>query len=293
MKQKLFTGAATALITPFSKDGSIDFNGLSQLIEHQIENGISALVIAGTTGEASTLTFEEFSILIAKSNEIIRKRVPLIAGTGTNNTTRTLKLSHEAEKQGADGLLIVTPYYNKTTPSGLIHHYWTVADQVNTPILLYNVPGRTGMNIDAKTCKILTEHPKIIGIKEASGNIDNMLGIVEHCNGISLYSGNDDSIIPALALGGDGVISVASNVVPKEIQSICTHFQKGEKEEALKIQLRLMPLIRALFAEVNPIPVKYAVHLMGFPAGEPRLPLVPCSHMTEKRLLAAIKELGI
>ncbi len=293
MKKKLFEGAATALITPFKEDGSLDLDGLGSLIEHQIESGISALVLAGTTGEGSTLSFEEFSLLIAKANEYIRHRVPLIAGTGSNNTATALKRSLEAEKQGADGLLIVTPYYNKTTQDGLIRHYCTIADQVDIPIILYNVPSRTGLKIDAQTCKILSEHPKIIGIKEASGSISNTLDIAAACPELTLYSGNDDQTLPILALGGDGVISVASNIIPLEMQRICTLFKEGEIQKAIREQKRLLPLLRALFCQVNPIPVKYAMQVLGLPAGEPRLPLIHCNENAEITIKNALHEAGL
>lgn len=290
MKNKLFSGAATALITPFHQDGTIDFEGLEILIEFQIQNGISALVISGTTGEGSTLAFDEFGLLIAKANEFIHKRVPLIVGTGTNNTASALKLSLEAQKKGADALLIVTPYYNKTTQEGLIQHYLTIADHIKIPIILYNVPNRTSVKIEPKTCKILAEHHNIIAIKEASGDISTTADIAYECADISIYSGNDDLILPTLSLGGDGVISVLSNIAPKEVQKICTHYKDGELEKAKRLQLKMLPLIRLLFSKPNPIPIKSAVEMIGLPAGKPRLPLVPCDGETCEKLKKAIKE---
>ncbi|MBQ8894159.1 MAG: 4-hydroxy-tetrahydrodipicolinate synthase [Clostridia bacterium] len=293
MKTKLFTGAATALVTPFYESGEINFDCLRDLIEFQIQNGISALVIAGTTGEASTLSFEEFSLLIAKSNEYIRHRVPLIAGTGSNNTATALKLSLEAEKRGANGLLIVTPYYNKTTQEGLRKHYLKIASCVKTPIILYNVPSRTGVKISPETCRRLEEHPNIIGIKEASGEIGYTIDIASQAPKLTIYSGNDDQILPILSLGGEGIISVASNIVPRNVQAICKHFQNGEIQKAIDLQLQLIPLIRTLFSQVNPIPIKRAVEMIGFPVGVPRLPLVPCDSKTEDAIARAIKEATI
>ncbi len=293
MKNKLFEGVATALITPFKVDGSLDLDGLETLIERQIENGISAIVIAGTTGEASTLSFDEFSLLISKANEYIRNRVPLIIGAGSNNTSKSLKFSLEAEKRGADGLLMVTPYYNKTTQDGLKQHYHFIADRVNLPIILYDVPSRTGMGIAPKTCKELSEHPRISAIKEASGNISNTMDIAAAAPNLTLYSGNDDQLLPFLSVGGNGLISVASNVAPKEMKSIFTFFKNGETEKAIRTHYRMLPLMRALFNEVNPIPVKKALQLLSLPAGDPRLPLVPCSAHTEALLKNAIKEAGL
>lgn len=289
MKNKLFSGAATALVTPFAKDGSINFEVLKELIDFQISSGISALVIAGTTGEASTLSFEEFSALIARSNEFIRHRVPLIAGTGSNNTATAIKLSLEAEKRGADALLMVTPYYNKTTQEGLIQHYFAVADRVQLPIIVYHIPSRTGLKIAPPTYQRLAEHPNIIAIKEAGNDLSYVADVAAGCPELTLYSGNDDLILPLLSLGGEGVISVLSNLAPQEVQAICTLFKNGETAKAAQKQLELLPLIRAVFAEVNPIPIKRAMELRGFAVGAPRLPLVSCSEATEALLIQAIK----
>lgn len=293
MKKKLFDGVATALVTPFSDDGMPDLDGLKLLIDRQIENGISALVIAGTTGEGSTLSFEEFSLLIAKSNEYIRGRVPLIAGTGSNNTATALKLSLEAKKRGADGLLMVTPYYNKTTQDGLIQHYYYIADRVQLPFILYNVPSRTGLKIQPETCRKLSEHPNIVAIKEASGDISNTMDILHSSPNLTLYSGNDDQMLPILAIGGDGLISVVSNVAPRETVNIYSLFKNGDIQKAITEHYRLLPLIRALFAQVNPIPVKRAMQLLNLPSGEPRLPLIPCDSKTEIILQNAIKNAGL
>ncbi|MBQ4052251.1 MAG: 4-hydroxy-tetrahydrodipicolinate synthase [Clostridia bacterium] len=293
MKQPLFSGVATALITPFKNDGALDITGLEQLIEFQIENGIHALVLAGTTGEGSTLTFEEFRSLIKNGVEFARGRVPVIAGTGSNNTEKAKLLSKEAQEQGADGLLMVTPYYNKTTQEGLVRHYTEILDSVSIPAILYNVPSRTGMTIEAKTALTLSRHPNVVGIKEASGNIGATAELIYTCPGLHVYSGNDDQTLPILSLGGAGVISVLSNVAPQETQRIYTLFEQGKNQKAAQLQLRLLPLIRALFSQVNPIPIKGAMAIQGLPGGEPRLPLVPCSSQVLTQIKNAIKEAGI
>ncbi len=293
MKKQLFNGAATALITPFKENGALDLNGLERLIEFQIEGNIQALILSGTTGEGSTLSFDEFSLLISEASRIIRHRIPLIAGTGSNNTATSLKLSLEAEKQGADGILLVTPYYNKTTQEGLVRHYFTVADRVDLPMLVYNVPARTGMTITADTCRALSQHPRILGIKEASGNISSIADIAAACSDFAIYSGNDDQILPILSLGGIGVISVLSNIAPREIQNICELYAKHETQKATQEQLRFLPLIRLLFSQVNPIPIKCAAQLIGLPAGAPRLPLISCSESIKKELEKAIRMAGL
>ncbi len=293
MQNPLFIGAATALITPFKEDGSLDLEGLKQLVEFQIENGISAIVVAGTTGEASTLRFEEYSLLIAKSAEYINHRVPLIAGSGSNNTATAIRLSLEAEKRGADALLIVTPYYNKTTKNGLIQHYYAIADRVRIPIILYNIPGRTGIKIEPKTCKALSVHPNIIGIKDAGNNISETTEIARLCNDILLYSGNDDQILPFLSLGGAGVISVLGNIAPSEVQRICSLYQNGEHQKALTLHQKFLPLIHLLFEEVNPIPIKAAVKELNLPCGSPRLPLVSCTDALAKQIRKEMEKLNL
>lgn len=289
MKTVLFHGAATALITPFREDGTVDLEGLETLIEFQIENNIQALVLAGTTGESSTLTFEEFSLLIATAARIINHRVPLIAGAGCNNTATAIRLSLEAEKRGADALLSVTPYYNKTTQEGLVRHYKEICSRVKIPLILYHVPGRTGMRIEAATCKALAALPGVIGIKDAGGDISGTAELAA-CGALALYSGNDDQLLPVLSLGGEGIISVLSNIAPREVQNICTLFDRGEHKKAAREQLRLLPLIKLLFSSVNPIPVKKAVELLGLPAGNPRLPLVPADEATAARLQRAMQD---
>lgn len=293
MKKQLFFGAATALITPFKQDNTLDIDGLKELIEFQIQSGIQALIIAGTTGEASTLSFEEYSRLIAKSNEFIAKRIPLIAGSGSNDTAKAIKLSLEAEKRGADGLLIVTPYYNKTTQNGLIRHYFEIADRVRLPIILYNIPTRAGMNIETQTFQRLCEHPNIVALKEASGSIGATADFIAARPDVSIYSGNDDQILPILSLGGAGVISVLSNVFPKEIQRICTLYQNGDNQKAAKEQLRFLPLMRLIFAQTNPIPIKHLMNQCNLPAGTPRLPLVPCDGSLCQKLTEECQNLKI
>ena len=293
MKKILFKGVATALVTPFKQDGSLDSDQLKPLIDHQINNGIQGIVIAGTTGEASTLSFEEYSHLIAEAAAHINHKVPLIAGSGSNNTAHTLKISLEAEKRGADALLIVTPYYNKTTQEGLIKHYFYVADRVRIPIILYNIPQRTGLKIEPETLNKLLEHPNIIGIKDASGNISTTADYAALKNKCAIYSGNDDQILPILSLGGQGVISVVSNIAPQETQNIYNHFNEGNLHKAVVQQLTLLPLIRLLFSKVNPIPIKAAMKVIGISAGDPRLPLIPCDDHTIEMIRREIHQLGI
>lgn len=293
MKKTLFSGTATALITPFKENGALDLEGLERLIEYQIEGNIQAIVLAGTTGEGSTLSFEEFGLLIGEANRIIKRRVPLIAGTGCNNTAASLRLSLEAEKRGADGILLVTPYYNKTTQEGLVAHYFSIADRVQLPMLVYNVPSRTGMTITAETCKRLSEHPRIHGIKEASGNLSSIADIAASCPSFDIYSGNDDQILPILSIGGIGVISVLSNVAPAQVQRICALYEQGEIKKATQEQLRFLPLIRLLFSQINPIPIKCAAELIGLPSGAPRLPLVPCTDTLKGELKKALMAAGI
>ena len=285
MSTKLFTGAATALITPFKNDGSIDFDGLEELIEFQIKNGIQAIVIAGTTGEASTLSFEEYSLLISKASYFIRNRVPLIAGSGSNNTDVAIKRSLEAQKRGANGLLIVTPYYNKTTQDGLVRHYFAIADRVKIPIITYNVPSRTGMKIEPETMKKLIQNPNIVALKEASNDISGLADMISTCPDLAVYCGNDDQIVPFLSIGGCGVISVISNILPFEIQNICDLFFKNQIKAAATEQLRFIKLIRAVFSEINPIPIKGIMNELGLPAGPPRSPLIPSSRECIERIL--------
>ncbi len=288
-----FFGSATALITPFTEDDQLDVYGLKYLIDRQIKNGTQALVIAGTTGEASTLDFEEYSLLIAKSNEFISNRVPFIAGSGSNNTNHAIKLSLEAQKRGADALLIVTPYYNKTTQAGLIAHYKFIAERVHCPIILYNVPSRTGMSINTDTLIKLSETPSIVGIKEAGSSIAHISEITGKAKKLCVYSGNDDQIVPIMSLGGKGVISVIGNIDPKAIRRLCDYALNEKFTAATAEQHRLLPLIQAVFSTVNPIGVKHALNIMGLPSGKPRLPLIESDEKTNTKIESAISDLNI
>lgn len=277
MKKCLFTGVATALATPFNDEG-INIPEFEKFINFQIESGTDALVVCGTTGESSTMTKDEKIEAIKCAINTNKKRIPVIVGTGSNNTSSAIEMSKIAESLGADGLLVVTPYYNKTTQKGLIEHFKTIASSVSIPIILYNVPSRTGMNILPETCFELSKIDNIVGIKEASGNISQVAKIAHLCgDDFAIYSGNDDQILPILSLGGKGVISVLSNVAPKLARSITNSFFKNAIAEACHYQLESLPLIEALFAETNPIPVKEAINLLGFDFGKPRLPLSECS----------------
>ena len=277
MKKCLFTGVATALATPFDDKG-VNVKEFSRFIEFQINAGVNALVVCGTTGESSTMTKVEKVQAIKCALSTSKKRVPVIVGTGSNNTLATIEMSILAEELGVDGLLIVTPYYNKTTQNGLIEHYKAIANSVNIPIILYNVPSRTGMNILPETCFELSKIDNIVGIKEASGNISQVAKIAQLCgNDFSIYSGNDDQILPILSLGGKGVISVLSNIKPKLTCKIVNSFFENNTATSRNEQLNALPLINALFAETNPIPIKYAINCIGYDFGTPRLPLVECS----------------
>lgn len=278
MKNTIFTGAAIAIITPMNADGSINYAVLGEMIDDQIANGTDAIVICGTTGEASTMTDEEHLECIRFAVEKTAKRVPVIAGTGSNDTAYAVKLSKEAEDVGADGLLLVTPYYNKTTQKGLIAHFTAVADAVNIPIVLYNIPGRTGMNMEVSTIKELAQHKNIVAVKEASGNISYAAKLIAECGDmIDVYSGNDDMIVPLMSLGAKGVISVLSHVLPKETHDMVQYCLDNNFAEATKLQIDYLDLINNLFIEVNPIPVKEAMNMIGWNAGPCRLPLCEMS----------------
>ena len=271
----LFKGAGVALITPMHEDGSVNFEALKEIIEEQIEKGTDAIISVGTTGEAATLSVEEHVEVIAYTTKVVNHRIPLIAGTGSNCTESAVELSRQAEEAGADGLLLVTPYYNKATQKGLYQHFKTIAESVSIPSILYNVPGRTGMSIEAKTMGALYHDVKnIIGVKDAGGDMGKTLELMSLVDeDFSLYSGEDGLILPILSAGGVGVISVLSNVAPRETQEICAKWFAGDLDGARKEQLRALPLIHALFSEVNPIPVKAAMNLQGKNAGPLRLPL--------------------
>ncbi len=291
----LFTGSGTALITPFHEDGSVNYSKLEELIEDQIKHHTDALIICGTTGEASTLTHEEHLDVIAHAVKVVDKRVPVIAGTGSNCTQTAIYLSQEAEKSGADGLLVVTPYYNKATQKGLIAHYTMIAESVSLPIIIYNVPGRTGCNILPETVVELARNVEnITGIKEATGNLSQVARLMALADGcVDLYSGNDDQIMPILSLGGKGVISVVANVAPAQVHELCSRFFEGEIATATQMQLDMIPLFEALFCEVNPIPVKEAMNLKGWEAGPTRRPLSPMEPQNRERLIQAMRDYGL
>lgn len=291
MKNTIFTGSGVAIITPMNPDESINFEKLGQLIDHQIENGTDAIIICGTTGESSTMTDQEHIDTVAYAVERTKHRVPVIAGAGSNHTSYAVWMSKEAKKVGADALLHVTPYYNKTSQTGLIRHFNTIADATDLPIILYSVPSRTGVNITPATCRELSKHPNIVAIKEASGNLSQIAQIAQLCgDDLDIYSGNDDQIVPILSLGGKGVISVLANVLPQQTHDICQLFFDGKIAESRQLQLQLLPLINALFSDVNPIPVKTAMNLMGLECGECRLPLVEMQPQAKEHLAALLKE---
>ena len=291
----VFKGAAVAIVTPMFENGEVNYPKLGEIIEFQIANKTDAIVICGTTGEASTLSHEEHIEVIDYCVKKVAKRVPVIAGTGSNSTETAIYLSQEAEKSGADALLVVTPYYNKATQKGLIAHYTQVAESVDLPIIMYNVPGRTGCNILPETAAALVKNVKnIVGIKEASGNISQVAKIMSLCGDeVELYSGNDDQIVPLLSLGGLGVISVLSNVAPKETHDIVEMYLEGDVKGSMELQLKAIPLIDQLFCEVNPIPVKAGMNLMGFEVGPLRMPLTEMEDAHKENLKAAMKDFGI
>ena len=294
MKPVIFTGAAVALVTPFSADGSVNYDEFARLIDFQIENGTDALVIAGTTGESSTLSEQEHIDVIRFAVEHTKHRVPVIAGTGSNATATAVMLSQEAEKAGADALLLVTPYYNKTSQRGLYVHYQTIAESTKLPIILYNVPSRTGLGIDVETAAKLAEIPNIVAMKDAVGNITYTANLIERCgDSLTVYSGNDDQIVPMMSLGAKGVISVLSNVAPKETHEMTAAALAGDYKTAAALQLKYLKLIHALFIETNPIPVKEAVNQMGFAAGACRLPLYEMADNTKAVLVGEMKKQGL
>ncbi len=281
MKKILFKGAGSAIPTPFDENG-VNIEELKRFLKFQIENKIDALIVCGTTGESSTMTRDEKIEVIKCALEISNRKVPVIAGTGSNNTKEAIEMSKIAESLGVDGVLVVTPYYNKTTQAGLIAHYRLIAENINIPIILYNVPSRTGLNINPETCLELSKIPNIVAIKEASGNLSQVAQIAHLCgDNLHIYSGNDDQVIPICSLGGLGVISVLSNIEPEYTHNMVWSFLNGKFDIAKKMQLDAIPLINALFSEVNPIPVKAALNEIGFHFGIPRLPLIEMSE--EKR----------
>lgn len=291
----IFEGAGVAITTPFMKNGEVDYDKFAEQIEYQIANKTDAIIVCGTTGEASTLTHEEHIAVIAYCCKVVNKRIPVIAGTGSNCTETAIYLSQEAEKAGADGILVVSPYYNKATQKGLYEHFKMIAESVKIPMILYNIQGRTGVNIAPATiAKLFYDVPNIVGVKEASGNISQVAKIMQATNGeIDLYSGNDDQIVPIMSLGGKGVISVLSDVAPAQTHNICELFAIGKVKEACAEQLRALPLIDALFCEVNPIPVKKAMELQGRDTGVMRRPLTEMEPENAEKLAKAMKEYGV
>lgn len=292
---ELFKGSGVALVTPFKKDGSIDYIALRKLIDYQIENNTDAIIITGTTGESATLSYMEHLSVIEECINHVNGRIPVIAGTGSNCTKSAINMSKEAENLGADGLLIVTPYYNKTTQNGLINHYSKISEKVSIPIILYNVPSRTGLNIEPNTIKELVEKNKNIkGIKEASGNINNISEIKELLGDkINIYSGNDDQIIPILSLGGVGVISVIANILPQETHNMVMNYLNGNIEKSKKEQLKMLKLVKALFKETNPIPIKKAMEILNMINGTLREPLIEIEKEHEKQLMKEMKNYGM
>ncbi len=294
MKEIIFKGCGTAIITPFTKDDKVDFEAFGKLIEYQISEKVDAIIVCGTTGEASTMTLDEKKETIQFAVQKVNKRIPVIAGTGANCTKSAIEMTKYAESIGVDGALVVTPYYNKTTQAGLIAHYSAIAKETNLPIILYSVPSRTGVNILPSTCVELSKISNIVAIKEASGNLSQIAEISHLCGeNLHIYSGNDDQITPILAVGGIGVISVLSNIAPKYTHNITQNFFDGNIAEAIKLQLNAIPLIKALFSEVNPIPVKEACNILGFGGGTPRLPLISLSDTNKKILKKELIAFGL
>ena len=294
MKNTIFTGAGVAIVTPMNADGSVNYDQLCANIDYQIENGTDAIIICGTTGESATLNHEEHVECIKRCIEHVNKRVPVIAGTGSNDTSYAIALSREAERLGADGLLVVTPYYNKTSQRGLVAHFTAIADSVNLPIILYNVPSRTGVNIALDTYIKLAEHKNIVAAKEASGSISAVAKLIEACGDkLDVYSGNDDQIVPIMSLGGKGVISVLSNVLPKETHEMTEYCLKNVFASAAKLQIKYLEFINNLFCDVNPIPVKEAMNILGMNVGECRLPLLKMEQAKIDLLTNSMKKVGL
>ena len=292
----IFTGAGVAIVTPFFDNGKVNYEEFGRQIEYQIEGGTDAIIVCGTTGEASTLTHEEHLDVIRYCIQTVKGRIPVVAGTGSNCTETAIYLSKEAEAAGADGLLIVTPYYNKATQKGLYEHFKLVAEAVKIPILLYNIPGRTGgVNILPETVvRLCTEVENIVGVKDATGNISQVAKLMALADGrVDLYSGNDDQILPLLSLGGIGVISVLSNIAPRQTHDLCAKFFEGDVEGSRQIQLKAIELIDTLFCEVNPIPIKTAMNMLGYQVGELKLPLYEMSEEHKEQLGQALEKAGL
>ncbi|MGI5893453.1 MAG: 4-hydroxy-tetrahydrodipicolinate synthase [Candidatus Merdivicinus sp.] len=294
MKKRIFTGAGIAILTPMNPDGSINFPELGRIIDWQIQNSTDAIIICGTTGETPTLSQEEQQQAIRFAVEKTAGRVPVIAGTGTNDTAKAIERSQFAKEAGADGLLVVTPYYNKTSQRGLVAHYNAIADAVDLPLIVYHVPSRTGVTIAPKTFYELSKHPNIVAVKEASGNVSAVAETRYLCgDDLDFYSGEDAQIVPILSLGGIGVISVLSHLIPQQVHDMCALYLGGKVAESAKLQIEYMDLIRALFIDVNPIPVKEAVNLMGFAAGQCRLPLCPMAPADREVLIQSMRKHGL
>lgn len=291
MKKTIFQGSAVAIITPMFPDGSVNYEEFTKIIEDQVKGGSDGIVVCGTTGEASTLTDAEHLDTIEFCVKIVAGRVPVIAGTGANDTPHAIRLSKGAQERGADALLQVTPYYNKTNQNGLIQHFTAIADSVSIPIILYNVPSRTGMSIAPSTYLKLSKHPNIVATKEASGDISHIAAVADLCqDNLAIYSGNDDQTLPILSLGGAGVISVVANVAPKYMHDLCWHFFDGNFQKSLEMQLGCLSLNNVLFSDVNPIPVKEAMNIMGYNAGNCRLPLGELSEDKKELLATELKK---
>lgn len=294
MKKRIFTGAATALVTPMKDDSTVNYEVLGSLVNSQIENGIDALVICGTTGEKSTLRYDEHIKVIETAVKAAGGRVPIIAGTGSNDTVYSVELCEDAASVGADAFLMVAPYYNKTSQAGLVAHYNYIADRVSKPIILYNVPSRTGVAIKPETYFELSKHEKIVAVKEANGDLSSVAETRYLCgDNLDVYSGNDDQTIPMMSLGGIGVISVLSNIMPRTMHDMCDAFLKGDSKTAMDLQVKTTGLIKALFSDVNPIPVKEAMNLMGMNVGPCRLPLVPMNSKAKENLIDKMRELEL
>jgi 4-hydroxy-tetrahydrodipicolinate synthase len=294
MKTPIFVGSGVAIVTPFKEDTSIDYKRLEKLIDFQIENGTDAIIICGTTGEASTQPTEEHLKTIDYCVKYVNHRVPVIAGTGSNDTLHAVEMSVAARESGVDGILVVTPYYNKTTQTGLVRHIQYIADRAGVPVILYNVPSRTGMSFSVDTYCELAKHPLVNGVKEASGDLAAIATVMQKCgDDLNYWSGEDNLIVPVMSLGGKGVISVLANIAPRETSDICRLYLEGKVEESAALQIRMTELVNALFCEVNPIPVKAALKMMGLDTGVLRMPLFEMSEKNQARLKAAMIEAGI
>ena len=294
MKETIFTGCCVATVTPMRNDGSVDLKKYAEFIDSLIQRGADAIAVNATTGESATLSEEEQYNIVCCAKDVINHRVPLIVGAGSNNTHHAARIALNARNAGADALLCVTPYYNKTNENGLIAHFGFVSEHANLPIILYNVPPRTGMNISPETYKKLSANPLICAAKEASGNVANIARTFAFCkDNLDIYAGNDDYIVPVMSLGGKGVISVLGNLLPEKVHEICSFCQSGDFASAAKLQIKLMPLIDALFSDVNPIPIKEALSISGFDVGPLRLPLYPLSKERRKALNSVLKSYNL